>query len=318
MTVVRITETYDLSTQLDKIGMIGIHTPSTGTIKGLYPGLWDSHKFVRMKKCDIALACASMLPADPLQIGTESGSIAPQDMFNPILYRAVTNESFDIIMGRMNTLATSATLDSGHNANFTPAIFGNLNNSSQIYYSLLSERGWKKAMPQSGLRMRGLVPLVYPILNTFGNQSGLAGASTVAGTIPVVSDDGSASASANKNPFFRGRAQRMPRLPTKSLFATVNAYAPTDISLPNAFVACLIMPPSKLHQLYYRLRVTWTIGFEGVRSTNEYGSVSDLSFNAGYTYFEYQPSTSKDEMEKDDNMVSTNGMDMECIMQSGQ
>lgn len=315
MTTVRITETYDLSTRLNKMGMIGIHTPSTSTIKGLYPGLWDSHRFFRLKKCDVTLACASMLPADPLQIGTEAGSIAPQDMFNPILYRAVTNETFDVLMGRMNTLGNPTNWDGG-SANVSPEIFGSLNGSTNAYYSLLSERGWRKAMPQSGLSMRGLVPLVYPILNTYGNEAGPAGNATLSGSLPLVGDNGEITYSANKNPYFRGRAQRMPRLPTKSYNST-SVYQPSDISIPNSFVACLIMPPSKLHQLYYRLRVSWTISFEGVRSTNEYGSFTDISFNSSYVYTEYMPSSSKDQMEKDDSMVSSNDMDMERIMQSG-
>lgn len=317
MTAVRITETYDLSTRIGKMGMIGVHTPSTGTIKGLYPGLWDSHRFVRLKKCDVTLACASMLPADPLQIGTEAGSIAPQDMFNPILYRAVTNETFDIIMGRMNTLGSSATNASGHNIGFSPEIFDELNGAANVYYSLLSERGWRKAMPQSGLSMRNLVPLVYPVLNTFGNQTGPVGGAGLANNLPLVDDESVTSLSGNKNPFFRGRAQRMPRIPTKIGNPTANAYAPTDSAIPNAFVCCLIVPPSKLHELYYRLRVTWTISFEGVRSANEYGSFSDISYNAGYTYLEYAPSSSKENMEKDESMVASNDMDMQMIMQSG-
>lgn len=316
MTTVRITETYDLSTRIDRLGMIGIHTPSSGTIKQLYPGLWDAHKFVRLKKCDVTLACASMLPADPLQIGTEAGSIAPQDMFNPILYRAVTNESFDMIMGRMNTMAGGALNSSGHNINVSPEAFSSLNGSADIYYSLLSERGWKKSMPQTGLSMRGLVPLVYPILNVYGNENGPLGNGTLTQNVPLVSDSGSISVSTTRNAFFRGRPQRMPRLPTKAASQS-NEFALLDTAIPNSFVACLIMPPSKLHQLFYRLRVSWTVSFEGVRSTNEYGSVSDIIYNATAVYQEYMPSSSKDAMEKDENMVSTNDMDMNLIMQSG-
>lgn len=316
MTVVKITETYDLSTRINKIGMVGVHTPSTGTIKGLYPGLWDSHRFVRLLKCDVTLACASMLPADPLQIGTEAGSIAPQDMFNPILYRAVTNETFDVIVGRMNTMASGALNATGHNINVSPEAFGSLNGSTNIYYSLLSERGWKKSMPQAGLSMRGLVPLVYPLLNVYGNENGPIGNGTFAQTAPVVADNGTVSLASNMNAVFRGRAQKMPRIPTKAASAS-DQYASIDTSIPNSFVALLIMPPSKLHQLYYRLRVTWTISFEKVRSLNEYGTVSDISYNAGYTYYEYQPSSSKNDMEKDSSMVSSNDMDMDMIMQAG-
>lgn len=317
MTTVRITETYDLSTRINKIGMIGIHTPSTGTIKALYPGLWDAHKFVRLKKCDVTLACASMLPADPLQVGTTAGSIAPQDMFNPILYRAVTNESFDMIMGRVFGMQSAPTNATGHNTAVVPEAFGTITNSAEIYYSLLSERGWRKSMPQTGLSMRGLVPLVYPVLNTFGNVVTPSGTSALTGNVPFVADDGNISSTGYRNCFFRGRPQKMPRIPTKLSNPTVNPSAPIDSSVPNSFVSCLIMPPSKLHQLYYRLRVSWTISFEGVRSVNEYGSVADIMNNADQVYLEYMPSSKQGDMEKDENMVATNDMDMDMIMQSG-
>lgn len=317
MTTVRITETYDLSTRLEKMGMIGVHTPSTGTIKQLYPGLWDSHKFVRMLKCDVTIACASMLPADPLQVGTEAGAIAPQDMFNPILYRAVTNESFDVILGRMNTMIANATNASGSNINFTPEIFGSVSDSQKAYYSLLSERGWKKSMPQAGLSMRGLVPLVYPILSAYGNEYGPVGPAPLSQALPGVADNGEIATMANKSAVFRGKAMRMPRIPTKYGDRSVSPTTPSDTNIPNTMVACIIMPPSKLHSLYYRLRVSWTIRFEKIRSINEYGSLSDMMTTADMLYTEYMPSESSKDMEKDDSMVATNDMDMQMIMQAG-
>ena len=317
MTTVRITETYDLCTRIGKLGMIGIHTPSTGTIKALYPGLWDSHKFVRMRKCDITIACASMLPADPLQVGTEAGSIAPQDMFNPILYRAVTNESFDVIMGRLNAMVSSPTNASGFSINSSPEVFGTVTDSQKAYYSLLSERGWRKSMPQAGLSMRGLVPLVYPLLTAFGNEAGPLGLTQFSQAIPGTADSGEIASMAYKSALIRGKPVRMPRFPTKCGDRATDVYSPVDTAVPNAMVACIVMPPSKLHSLYYRLRVSWSVSFEHVRSTNEYGSLADIISNAGVLYNEYMPSQSSKDMEKDESMVATNDMDMELIMQSG-
>ena len=90
---VRISETYDLSTQVGKMGLIAVHTHSFHAISGAWGGLAKNHKFMRLVNCDITMACASMLPADPLQIGTEAGDIAPQDMFNPILFKGGSSRS---------------------------------------------------------------------------------------------------------------------------------------------------------------------------------------------------------------------------------
>ena len=101
MVSVKISETYDLSTVIGSLGVIGIHTPSAAAIGRLWSGFQQNYRFMKFTGCDVSMACASMLPADPLQIGTESGDIAPADMFNPILYKAVSNESFENILAKM-------------------------------------------------------------------------------------------------------------------------------------------------------------------------------------------------------------------------
>ncbi|ADB24814.1 ORF9 [Chimpanzee stool associated circular ssDNA virus] len=87
---VKVSETYDLSTQTDKMGFVGIHTPEGKLVYNMWSGLFKNFRKFRYASCDVTMACASMLPADPLQIGVEAGDIAPQDMFNPILYKAVS------------------------------------------------------------------------------------------------------------------------------------------------------------------------------------------------------------------------------------
>ena len=76
MVFVKVSETYDLSTKIGKMGIVGIHTPDSDLITRHYGGFIQNMKFAKFVKCDVAMACASMLPADPLQIGMEAGSIA--------------------------------------------------------------------------------------------------------------------------------------------------------------------------------------------------------------------------------------------------
>ena len=65
MVQVRISETYDLSTKVGKMGIVGIHTPTGGLIDKMWSGLVLQTDRFRFVKCDVAMACASMLPADP-------------------------------------------------------------------------------------------------------------------------------------------------------------------------------------------------------------------------------------------------------------
>ena len=98
---VKVSETYDLSTQTDKMGFVGIHTPEGKLVYNMWSGLFKNFRKFRYASCDVTMACASMLPADPLQIGVEAGDIAPQDMFNPILYKAVSNDSMSTLLNRL-------------------------------------------------------------------------------------------------------------------------------------------------------------------------------------------------------------------------
>ena len=190
MVSVRVSETYDLSTKVGKMGIVAIHTPTGSLIDKMWPGLVLQHKKVRFVKCDVAMACASMLPADPLQIGVEAGSIAPQDMFNPILYKAVSNDSMSNIQsyiqgyGSANIASTVAVNqgsvvdmnEPGFTKDYQGEPTGSLNpgdpvqiDAFSIYYGLLADSdSWKKAMPQSGLTMRGLYPLVYQVVSNYG------------------------------------------------------------------------------------------------------------------------------------------------------
>lgn len=307
MVTVRITELYDLNTVKNKMGLIAIHTPGFKQIARLYPGFLLNYNKMKAVSCDIAVACASMLPADPLQVGTDTGEIAPQDLFNPILYKACTNDSYNTVVNRIYSMSDPI---SG-NSLATPGTVGNdpwtgstYSNSTDIYYALLSEDGWRKAMPQSGFSMKGLRPLVYQVLNTFGNTRfpasgggvGGAGATDSAGLNTVVS---------NLAVSFRGSAQPMPAVPT-TLFRNTQTIGessehPFDVfqmdnpGIPKTFVACICTPPSMLHVLYYRLRITWTLEFFEPITMNEKATLGTLNNNGVHLHEDltYVPDSSK-------------------------
>lgn len=171
---VKVSETYDLSTKPDKMGFLGVHTPDGKLVYSMWRGLYENFRKMRFVSCDVAMACASMLPADPLQVGVEAGDIAPQDMFNPILYKAVSNDSMSNLLNRLYAGASAGgsgfiaknSIDSDNDSNFG---YNSTQNVDQfaMYYGLLADTsGWKKAMPQAGLEMRELVPITWSLLAT--------------------------------------------------------------------------------------------------------------------------------------------------------
>ena len=317
MVMVKVSETYDLSTVPNKMGVIGIHTPDATLISSNWPGLLMNCKKFRYVSCDVTLACASMLPADPLQIGTESGDIAPQDMFNPIWYRAVSNQSMDAIENRLADMLFGG--EGSYNVN-GPSVLESQDgvmpsnvNHWDAYYGLLSNRhGWRTAMPQQGLNMNGLTPLVHERLYAFGVQNAI-GQDNDSGLVDILGNgtntSGNTSVSSITNPVMVGRAHPMPSFPTTAFAVqdegTQNAVAWQNLPgqtatnttsniqinqtsmpyIPPVFVACIVMPPAKLNRLYYRMNVVWNIEFTEIRPISEIMGFNYLEELGKFTYF---------------------------------
>lgn len=322
-TTVTITETYDMKTTVGKMGLVGVHTPQITQLRQLYPGLLKNHKFFRFVKCDVVGACASVLPADPLQVGVSSGQVAPEDMFNPILYKAVTNTSFDTLVGRIRDLSNVASLGSVKEGDAL-SVGTSEENNFKVYYSLLAEKGtWRKSMPQTGFKIRNLIPLAHTLVSTFGNVGANMGnvdvltddedASVPNMEIPDVSDTFGYQADGARSVFFRGRTVRMPKFPCHVVEESV-----TDIpypSVPTTEVLALVLPPARLHEFWYRMRVSWTIRFEQVCSTLDVGNFDTFATIGGYSHASnYVPKESK--MESSVDSVDADNVQINKVMES--
>lgn len=326
MVTVRVTQTYDLSTAVNKMGILGIHTPPENLIRRLYGGFLLNYNKFKLDKCDLACACASVQPADPLQVGVQAGDIAPADMFNPILYRTCTNDSFNTIINRVysystgNTVQNQALVTAGTTGSDA---FPSLANQTDVYYSLLAEDGWRKAMPQTGFSMTNVVPLVYNVLSQYGNVS--APQVGTSGLAPVDTVDGSGSRSfANLQSFIRGNAQPMPALPTGYSFnvdtSSSNdwgtAYRNSETLIPPTWCGVIIMPPASLHILYFRISISWTISFFDPISTTEKFALGSMNNTGAMTHIaEYTIGSSKesyeqnsDKMEQSEDLIDSLGV----------
>ena len=327
MVTVRVSETYDLSTKVGKMGLVAIHTPTGDLIRRLWGGLVENHKYFKFTSCDVAMACASMLPADPLQIGNEAGSIAPQDMFNPILYKAVSNDAMsnlEMFMQAGQPTGVSA-LEKGSIKDYNDVDFKGSDDVSlsqfDMYYSLLANPdGWRKAMPQAGLEMTGLYPIVFQMISNYGlfNPTQSNG--------PVYrapgAKDGAQGEVMEVNTMMRGPAMRMPALPTTIYIAgDTNPFMDGAViqddntgTVPPCYVAAIVLPPAKLNQLYYRLKVTWTIEFSGIRPKSDLMSWQNLR-DIGLVCYGTDYATQSLAMTAKESMVDTKDTTLEKIME---
>lgn len=292
----KICETYDLNTVVDKLSVLAIRTPDYDTIKRYISldGLanWSKMKFDR---CTFRIACASQLPVDPLGVGFEPGQVAPQDVINPMLFKTVTGESFNTIIQAVTAEPPDPNGDNTFDDD-TGSIREmkltqiNGNDAVQLYYKFLADPSFRKVHPQSGMVAENLIPFVREVFSQY-DISRLEGEGISVGTSgnyysvmsPSAPSPGAPSGSLSpglhvqpniiagggrdvgmstglamvRNPFMSGRSVPMPSFPT------VNPQSGELAGLPKAYVGCLLMPPAKMQSLYYRCIVEWDISLYG-------------------------------------------------------
>lgn len=268
---VKLRETYDLSTKENQLGVIGIHTPTGLNLTDQFAGLMQNFKFMRFNSVNVTIACASLMPLDPLQVGLEAGEVNPQDIFNPILYTAVSNDSFGRIQsmirgGTLTTLGGSAKWNDNATSGVPDA------NALDVYYALLSTDMFATSMPQQGIRMEGVRPFCHALV-TDKAVSGRANGSINAyvrgeSSYALPGEDGNGEQSIIA---YSAGCVPMPRIPT--MYAKTGSAGSAASQQPgNVFdfniaynpVYCgmVIMPPAVLQKLYFRMTVEWSITFE--------------------------------------------------------
>lgn len=307
MPMVRLSSMYDLQTNT-KFGVIGVHTPTVGQLVTKYDGLLRNYKYMKIKRCNVKIACASVLPADPLQVGVTAGKISPADMMNPILYRAVSNDSWNVFINRIYSSGWS-----GDSADGIDDAYAGISSTGteKVYYSLLSSPGWRKVMPQQGLSVKNLKPLVHEVVSVFGNnlvlnpyasQHADYGDDYISG----VSNQGSPTVIGDVNTVFRGKTLPMPAIPTTQVLPGASPEITTPV-IPKTMVLAIVMPFSQLQVMYYRMIVTWDIVFFGLRPATEISMSTAVSDGAYCRYSRWSISSSKDLESDDENQADSVG-----------
>lgn len=339
MVFVKVRETYDLHTTRNKMTVIGIHTPKPDIIKKNYPGLLMQCKAYRPVSADVRLACASVLPLDPQGVGLAEGDVAPEDIFNPILYKAMSNKGMSQLEARIQNLSrvSGPTLDVDGSTAFADVDdVTNQADEFNIYYGLLSNtHDWKHVNPQSGLSMTKLRPLVYEMVYNIGDQASMGTSGVSMASLDNNGDKQLLSAQC-----VLGKAKEFPFINTTSFTydsgAKDTGYAPSgfpdntvvpancsiDVPYLKVVCGCIIVPPSRLHELFYRMVVEWTIEFSALRPVSEITNWYDLSAVGATTHYQnYSYETTKEVLtgspetilDNDVCMVSAN-VDVDKVM----
>ncbi|AXB22595.1 capsid protein [Alces alces faeces associated smacovirus MP78] len=166
-------EIIDLHTESDKVGVIGIHTPTDYTPHRMFGGYFKQFKKFKYLGCSISLVPAARLPADPSQVSYGAGEppIDPRDLLNPIMFHGCHGNDLGNVLNRLYTLNSDG-VSGGFATNIQESDsvlkFEEITNSyyddnllENLYYKALTDNTWRKAHPQRGFRKGGLRPLIY-------------------------------------------------------------------------------------------------------------------------------------------------------------
>lgn len=296
----KMIETYDLNTVVDKLSILGIKTPGMPTLRRyISDNALMNWKKISFDSCSFKIGCASQLPVDPLQIGTEAGQIAPQDIINPMLFKTVTGQSFSKIV---DTIFSTAKTNQG-NSSLTETLLDGVGtnpswSAEEVYYSLLADPSFRTAHPQMGMAVSGMVPLVREVYSQFPIFSLVDPDSPVTeGNLRVGSDDGhdsiapavtvaqgNATMPSNSYQLFQQRMLSGRAVPMPSIdIISDGSGALNDQYLPFAYVGCLIMPPAKMQSLYFRCIIEWNVTLSGFipnfLRNNQVGNYNGLYYN---------------------------------------
>ena len=289
-------EILDVNTVKGNVTIIGIHTPTGNTPVRRLSGFFTQFRKFRYKGCSVQVVPAATLPADPLQVGFEAGenTIDMRDMLNPILFHGTHGESLQIAWNNIFYNHDRFDGDGPHGNGYIVGAgmdaddvsFANTTNSpvETQYYQAITDRTWRKFGIQSTFKLPFMSPRVwkattiYPILGNgyvdVGNMN--TGPNYAGGTLPLGSifDCGNGNGLTQKvgengevldQHWMSSGTTPLGWLPTvtfPNIDDKVVRPAPSTV-LPKIFMGILVLPPSYLQELYFRVIVTHYYEFKG-------------------------------------------------------
>ncbi|AMR73072.1 capsid protein [Human feces smacovirus 3] len=302
-------EILDVNTVKGNVTIIGIHTPTGNTPVRRLSGFFSQFRKFRYKGCSVQVVPAATLPADPLQVGFEAGenTIDMRDMLNPILFHGTHGESLQIAWNnifynhdRFNSTDTGSTgYIEGAGFDADDVNFANSTNSpvETQYYQAITDRTWRKFGIQSTFKLPFMSPrvwkasTVYPILpNAYQDQGAMNTDSFMGGESALPQGtffEPSLSRRVGAQPteilsqhWMSSGTTPLGWLPTVTMPVNSGSVYPAPPTiLPKIFMGILVLPPSYLQELYFRVIVTHYYEFKGF--TASLAPASQMPSNIG-------------------------------------
>lgn len=253
----------DISTSADTLTMIKVAVGGKNLLQRT-KHLWGAYKYFKLGSVSIKLMPASTLPVDPLGLSyanDDPQTVDPRDQMNPGLVRITNGEDL---------------LDDFSNMSDTQL--------QQMYTNTMLDPRWSKFMLQSGFS-RTATPLFWDIGQL--HQDVFPGRVT---NIPEVVGGGVGSAVVYQDEvspsyvyselanvqgqsayslFQTGHRQRIGWLPTDAFVPDLinNTTEPLFNAIPQINVITCILPKQYKTRYYYRLFITETVYFSGLKNT---------------------------------------------------
>lgn len=299
------TETYDLNTALGELSLLGVHTPQATALKKMFKGFFENYRRFKVVSCDIAMVCATQQSLTPDQVGIEesAGLVDPRDILNPILFKACTGESLNVLLNQIYNKSEEVGTSAINSSSSISQHIDSRDEALGSYYTLLSDDSFRKEHPQRGLMISGLRPMVHRVVTTQpfkwsvrGSASGITADSSPAIGDPATSGldrvagfgGPSGSNVTNRSPtnpsiFVSNGLTEMPWLDTT--YEMIDSNLPVERTItdvPRVYLGCIILPPALLQRLFFRMRIRWHIAFKDFRPAYEVGAFtvnSQVSLN---------------------------------------
>lgn len=281
-------EIYDVNTVSNSVSVIAIHTPVGAKPRQMLGGFFTQFRKYKYAGCSVVATPAARLPLDIMNIAIEAGQTGanPKDVFNPVLVRGCHGDNLN---AALNSIYKGSFTDEGssigkddYGLSVVPA--GGLT-WEQMYYRMLQDPSFKKFNLSSGIKLKGLHPLVYNVASNHqvmpseqDPDVGLLGPHSDGSKFPdhnydvgfeegtrMALPDGLGDRSIMYPQFFTNRLQSLGWLDTRQLinptYATMGVQ-PAYTVLPKIFMAAIILPPAYRVSTAMRFVVTHYFEFK--------------------------------------------------------
>lgn len=192
------TEVVDLQTTNGKTSVIGIHTPV-----GVRPyhrlfGFFNQFSKFRYKGISsLVMVPAANLPVDPLGLTGVQGTtdlMDPRDALNPILFHGAHGERLSDVLDmiyssdeQVDSIGYNSSYTGRNTSDSTSETLSSNASASTNYYKCLTDVTWRKFGIQSGVRLKGLHPLVWKLARNMPLVPGFAPGQSTSGDVSIAS-----------------------------------------------------------------------------------------------------------------------------------